>query len=94
MLFKNNEHQPILKVQITKEKEYIDPLTGKLTYIDEETNIQKEYPTILTTDTKKELEKMILKRNKNHFAQAKNTPLHQEQLNKIWRNNDLNLYDI
>ena len=59
-VFSPTNHQPLTKVQITKEVSHIDPATGKVIYIDPDTNTCVPQPTILTIDTKKELEKLIL----------------------------------
>ena len=77
-----------------KEKAHIDPNSGDTIYIDPETNRRVLAPTVLTIDTKKELEQQILDRNRNHFAQAKNTPWHQPPLNNIGRHNNFNLFKI
>ena len=87
-----NIYQSLLKVEIIKESIHLDPNSGKTIYIDPITNQSVQDPTVITIDTKEELEKAILQRNKRHFAQAKNTPWNQEPLNYIGEHNGYNLF--
>ena len=77
--------QTLSRIQITKEKAYINPENGKTIYIDTTTNRQVEKPTIITIDSKRELEQAILERNKKHLSKAKATPWHRLPLKKKQR---------
>ena len=86
------DYQCLTKVEITKETPILDPNTGKTIYFDPTNNTVKNEPTTFIIDTKKEIEYQILKRNKKHFAQAKNTPWHKHPLSAISSTNNFNLF--
>ena len=82
--------QMLTKVKIIKETVHLNPSTGETIYIDPQSNKQSKTPTFVTIDSKQELEKAILNRNKKHCAQAKHTPWNTFPLNQIGSSNNYN----
>jgi hypothetical protein len=58
---------------VTTTRSFIDPITGE----------QRNINNVEVIDTRGELEKRILQRNKRHFSQAEGTPYTKDPLNKM-----------
>ena len=82
---------PIKRVQTWHESEHIDPETGKKIYKNKNNNKIVNNPTPIILSTKADVEKIILQRNKHHFAKAKETPWHQPPLQYV---NSANNFDV